>query len=66
MTRRLGPDVADAADKLDALAQGLSDLHEDVRALRQTVEARFDALDRQLADVDDEQLAEILRRLPAE
>jgi hypothetical protein len=47
--------------KIDALAYGLSLVHEDVRAIRETVEGhdgRFDAVDRSLA--------EILSRLPAE
>jgi hypothetical protein len=47
--------------KIDALAYGLSLVHEDVRAIRETVEGhdgRFGAVDRSLA--------EILRRLPAD
>ena len=54
-----------AEEKLDALAQGISDLHEDVGTIRATAGARFDSLDRKLAD-HGQMLAEILRRLPAE
>lgn len=47
--------MTDAEDKLDALAQGISDLHEDVKAIRATVEgrgARFDAIDGRFDAVD--------------
>jgi hypothetical protein len=43
-------------------------MHEDVRAIRTTVEGhdrRFDAIDRRF-DAIDQSLTEILRRLPAE
>jgi hypothetical protein len=53
--------VTEATEKIDSVAYGLSLVHEDVKAIRATVEghdARFDA--------HDATLAEILFRLAAE
>ncbi len=49
--------------KIDAMNFGISVLHEDVRALREETEGRFDRQDARL-DAHGEMLQEILRRLP--
>jgi hypothetical protein len=54
-------------ETIDAVGYGLLLVHEDVRALRETVtghDARFDAVDQSLADLR-RLLIEILGRLPA-
>jgi hypothetical protein len=53
--------------KVDDVAYGVSLVHEDAKAIRETVtghDGRFDAIDQRF-DAIDQSLAEILRRLPA-